>query len=135
MVMSAPTIPHEWFRTNAQALLAKTRAGQVNWVKRAETEPRYEVVLPHSTITLSYTSPRVEPDFITLELFNENDLRVGSWSADKPDPDDGTPSPDWVLLNALFDEVHRSVTGWDKVVSDIEQALAKPGRIGTSNGG
>jgi hypothetical protein len=65
-------------------------------------------------------------------------ITVDSWSVDEPnfDPEHGEsieeadPTGDWRLLQGLFAEVHRQATGWDKVVSDVEKALAAKGPIG-----
>jgi hypothetical protein len=85
--------------------------------------------------------PRAEPDIITLQLQNAEGLTVDSWSVEEPnwgdpedpnDPDEVDPDGDWRLLYGLFSEVHKYVTGWDKVVSDVEKALTGSGPIGAS---
>jgi hypothetical protein len=61
-------------------------------------------------------------------------------AADEPEPPGpmsagSFPGPDaakdWKLLHDLFSEVHLAATGWNKVVSDVEKALAGSGQIGT----
>ncbi len=131
-------------RTIAQSLLAKTRAGQANWIRAAGADLQYELRLPESRVVLAYLSPRVEPDYLSLQLHTLNGIAVGALEADEPEP--GEPlnpadewaaeraehEADWNVLRPLFDEVHRSVTGWDRVVKDVETALAQPGAIGAS---
>jgi hypothetical protein len=76
-----------------------------------------------------------------LQLQNAAGIPVDSWSISEPDwgdadnpndPDEVDPNGDWRLLYSLFTEVHKYVTGWDKVVSDIESALAGSGPIGAT---
>jgi len=166
MAKSIPTIPPLKLRRIARDLLARTKAGEVNWVQRkidegilavprsyprltggvsrpqvqTTTGMRYEVVLPLSRIVLTYGIPRAESDFLSLEILNSESITVDSWTVDEPDwgspddpndPEEVDPDGDWRLLYELFSEVHRNVTGWDKVVNDIEKALAEPGKVGT----
>ncbi|MBY0458928.1 MAG: hypothetical protein K2V38_16440 [Gemmataceae bacterium] len=107
------------------------------------TETSYETVLPQSRIVVTYTIPRATADYITLELQNASGVTVDSWALDEPDwgdpqnplpPEAADPDGDWQRLAALFREVHRRVTGWDKVLSDVEKALASPGPIGLPPG-
>ena len=131
-------------RTIAQSLLAKTRAGQANWTRAPGDDLRYELRLPESRIVLAYLSPRVEPDYLSLQLHTLSGVAVGALEADEPEPGEPLNPPDdwateraeheadWMVLQPLFDEVHRSVTGWDKVMKDVETALARPGAIGVS---
>lgn len=138
MVKPVPTIPADKFRGYARELLTKTKARQVNWnpkpIVSDRSETGYEVVLPQSRIVLRYTIPRAEPDFVTLEFRNSDGLVVDSWSVAEPDENDPNldevESSDWRLLHGLFMEVHRQATGWDKVLSDVEKALAAQGSIG-----
>ncbi|MCI0702710.1 MAG: hypothetical protein L0241_16645 [Planctomycetia bacterium] len=125
----------EW----APTLLKKTKVGQVTWVKgnSTRTESSYEVILPESRIVLSYVSPPAEADYIQLQLQDSKGLSAGSWVVEEPewefvDQDDEAAAkvPDWKLLSGLFEEVHRYVTGWDKVLSDVEKALTSQGPIG-----
>jgi hypothetical protein len=45
-------------------------------------------------------------------------------------PEEG--KSDWELLQGLYAEALRAATRWDEVLSDVERAIAKPGRIGVS---
>ncbi|MBA4067358.1 MAG: hypothetical protein C0501_27340 [Isosphaera sp.] len=141
MVKSVPSIPVETFRGIARNLLAKTKAGQVNWVRtqaHGQTpETSYRVFLPQSRVTLSYGVPAARLDYVSLQLQNADGLLVESWVVNDPveDPEHDEiervdPDGDWRLLSELFREVHRRVTGWDKVLSDVEKALASTGPIG-----
>ena len=105
----------------------------MNWI-RNQDEAGYGVNLQQSRINIVYLRPKVAPDFIRLAFSNAEGVLVGALSADKPEPDDAEPNPDWPLLEALYSEVHRSVTGWDKVLNEIETALAGPGPIGQPPG-
>ena len=132
-------IPDKRLRQIATALATKTKTGQVKWTTR-EFLPQvtsYQVVLPGARVVVTYTTPRAEPDFITLDLQNPSKVSVGSWTAVKPDEQDELNATseldEWQILYALFAEAHRVVTGWDKVVSDIETALAGQEPIGNPN--
>ncbi len=129
--MSSATMnPEEKLKALARGLLEKTRARQVNWVPTRDKDREYTVVLPHSWIRLHYVNPRALPDFITLAFYNAEGVLVGALKAEEPDPEEQGSNPDWDLLNSLFTEVHRSAAGWDRVVEDIEKALASPGPVG-----
>lgn len=72
-----------------------------------------------------------------LQFLNPEGATVDSWSVEEPDYDpehegieEADPDGSWRLLSGLFAEVHRSVTGWDKVIRDVETALASQGPIG-----
>ncbi len=134
------TILLDTFRTIARNLLAKTKVGQVNWVPRTEREytPNikrttiYEVVLPGSRIVLSHVIPLSQPDRISLQLLNANGVTVDSWTITDPEVEDQDADSDgnWKLLSELYSEVHRFVTGWDKVTKEIQSALLSSAVIG-----
>jgi hypothetical protein len=101
-------------------------------------EHPYHLILPDSRVTLTYTIPYADADFITLRLLNADGVPVDEWRVEEPDydPDAGEtleradPDGDWRLMTELFGEVHRQATGYDRVVSDIEKALGEIGVIG-----
>ncbi len=141
MVRSVPTVPLARFRKMVRDLLEKTKAGQVNWIRNPAKsqipETSYAVILLQSRIVLTYTIPRAAPDCISLELQNEEGVAVDSWVLEEPDFDPehedldaADPDGDWRLLYGLFSEVHRRMTGWDKVVSEVEKAISESSPIG-----
>ncbi|MBN9120434.1 MAG: hypothetical protein J0I06_14970 [Planctomycetes bacterium] len=141
MVKPIQLLAEPKLREIAQTLLQKTKAGQVNWIPgtRTRNETTYELILPESRVALSYISPTAESDFIQLQLQDAKGTSAGSWSVEEPDweyldrtddPDADATVPDWKLLKELFEVVHRYVTGWDKVIRDVEAALASQGPIG-----
>lgn len=108
MANAVPTIPVQTLRQIAQTLLAKTKAGEVNWILRdsnslrlaptqalpgevrrprnqAPRDTTYEVLLPQSRIVLSYGVPRVEADFVSFQLQNPDGVVVDSFAVDEPD--------------------------------------------------
>jgi hypothetical protein len=123
-------------------LVAKTKARQVNWTplqteREGDQKYSYQLALPHSRVTLTYTIPRVEYDFITLTFHNAEGAIVDEWRVDAPDEDERSvkhlerdEDADWRLLKALFGEVYRQATGYDRVMSDVQRALAELGVIG-----
>lgn len=114
----------------------------MNWVPApSRSEPPeyvYQLALPESRVLLTYTTPIIEADFITLRLLNADGVTVDEWRVEEPDydPDIGEtleqadPDGDWRLMKGLFGEVHRQATGYDRVISDVEKALASLGVIG-----
>jgi hypothetical protein len=141
MVNSVPTIQAEQLRRIVEHLLAKTKAGQANWTRKAPDsevpETSYELALPQSRIVITYTRPRARPDVVKLQFINPDGLIVDSWKVEEPDYDPDVepiehadPDGSWRLLSGLFAEIHRTVTGWDKVIRDVETALASEGPIG-----
>jgi hypothetical protein len=140
-----PATPVEKLRNFARGLLNRTKARQVNWIplqtRGRPPETPYELILPESRITLGYTIPAADPDFITLRLQNADGVTVDEWRVEEPDYDPETesldqadPDGDWRLLTELFGEVHRQATGYDRVLSDVEKALAALGTIGKPAG-
>lgn len=141
MVRTIPAVPLEKVRGIAKDLLSRTKAGQANWVRKETSsdvpQTRYELVLPSSRVAVTYTIPRARPDVVSLQFINPSGITIDSWAVEEPDYDpehepieQADPDGDWRLLSGLFSEVHRHVTGWDKVISDIEKALASQGPIG-----
>jgi len=41
--------------------------------------------------------------------------------------------PNWPLLECLYMEIHRQVTGWDKVLGEVRSALEESGTIGQAS--
>jgi hypothetical protein len=88
-------------------------------------------------VLLAYGVPRADLDYVSLRLQNPKGETIDSWTVSEPDYDpehegieEADPNGDWRLLQTLFSEVHRAATGWDKVLSDVEKALASAGAIG-----
>jgi len=82
-------------------------------------------------LAIRYAVPRAEPDRISLDLLSGDGVTVESWNAEEPDEDaEIVPDGDWSCLYGLYSEVHRFVTGWDKVMDDVEKSLTTPGPIG-----
>ncbi|HEY1187487.1 MAG TPA: hypothetical protein VGE74_07500 [Gemmata sp.] len=118
----------------------------MNWIRKETNsdvpQTRYELVLPDARIAVTYTIPRARPDVVTLQFISPNGALIDSWAIEEPDYnpeyeslEQADPDGDWRLLDGLFDEIHRQVTGWDKVISHIEQQLASPGTIGQPTSG
>jgi hypothetical protein len=124
-------IPDDRLREIAKQLLARTRANAVEWKVDSDNTAGGAfllLVLPHSQIRILSFSPKAEPDRVVMQVCNEAGRRVAELRADEGDED-------WELLRQLHDEAYRYATGWDKVLSDIEDAIFKSGKIGLSEGG
>lgn len=107
-------------REMAEALLSKSRAGQVSWtfLRPASVGNResYEVALPKASILLRYDSPEAEHDSIELDFVNTKGDIVATWGASELDSE-------WPLLHALFWEAKRCVTHWDEVLNEVADFL------------
>lgn len=102
-------------------------------------ETAYQVVLSQGRLVLSYGIPYAALDYVALHIRNTQGTVVESWKVNEPDDEDYDQNgnyrdsqgyEDWKLLSGLFHEVHRRATGWDRVLSEIEKALAGQGVIG-----
>ena len=119
-------IPDSKYRDIAKALLEKSRRDEVIWKPESEVaQDSFRVMLPESRIEIAFVSPAAELDYIVLTLHRSNGDQVGRWKVEED-------SEDWTLVKALYEEAGRFVFGWDKVLSDIEKALAAKGPIGTA---
>ncbi|MBI1918924.1 MAG: hypothetical protein HYS12_29900 [Planctomycetes bacterium] len=117
--------PNAKLRDIATKLLQRTQLNEVEW-KRSFLEGDEEVlhvVFPKSQIRLLFRSPATEPDFVVMEVWNERKALIAHLKAEEGDDD-------WELLSGLYSEALRSATKWDEVLSDVERAIAKPGKIG-----
>ena len=80
------------------------------------------VRFPSSEVQIRHLASEDEPDEITLSLKNPAGDIVGTLGAYQ-----GTD--DFQFLSDLWSEAYRSVTGWDEVLADIEQAINQPGKV------
>jgi hypothetical protein len=103
-------------------LLDRSQHNEVNWEK-GESVDKYRVRLENSEIIVAYDNPSNEPDRYFVAVFNGQSLLVASMDAIEGDPS-------WPLLKSLWEEAHRTVTGWDRTLNEIERALGQSGRVG-----
>ncbi len=111
-------IPATKFREIAQGLLDKTRAGKLPWERGQTDTSGFHVHLPGSIIRIEYVSPSTEPDYVVTGFHNLKGEEAGRWFVR-----DG--EEDWELASTLYKEAHKTATGWDKVVADIERFLSE----------
>jgi hypothetical protein len=113
-------IPEKEYPEIAKGLLEKTRRGNVNWSEQANqrNQSGYRLDLPESVIELNYCTPDTEPNFFQLKLFNKNGRIVGSWFVSEGDER-------WSVLDDLYSEITRRLTGWDKVLEDVKKFVGK----------
>lgn len=119
-------IPNEKYREIASHLLERSRAEKVNWQRPRRVHDAnggYEVRLPESMIRVLFYSPRTQPDYVRISLCKPNGEAVGDWLVEAGDED-------WELAHNLFSEAHRLVSGWDRVLNDIEKSISTEGVIG-----
>lgn len=89
----------------------------------------YVLKLPNSTVAISYISPVSDSDFYDLDIRNHEGEIVASKAVDVDDLD--AVQSGWLdILSGLFSEAHRHVTGWDKVIEELESAVKGNAPIG-----
>jgi hypothetical protein len=125
-------IPYEKLREIAASLVEKSEKNQVHWRELGVREGiGYEVPLADSLVQVIYQSPKANPDTVSLCIVGGPQRKsVGTLvGADVPED-----QSDWLLLKSLFDDAHRAVTHWDKVLDSVERALKTEGVIGFPDG-
>lgn len=130
-----PIVPTEEFRAVARGLLEKTKAGEANWEKvSSEDSTSYRLDLDDAAVLLSYHKPRALLGSIQLLLSGHGTSAYDSWIVHAPDPDEPDGGvKDWELVQSLFAEVHRRVSGLGRVLKSVKDAIAKPGVIGATD--
>jgi hypothetical protein len=111
-------IPEAKYSEMILGLLKKTREGTARWEETDEPKGAFLLKLPRSIIILVYRSPRTEPDCILFTLFNHDGRLVGERLIEEEE------SKDWGMAKELYLEVTHQVTGWDKVLADIEEFIS-----------
>jgi len=118
----------------AKRLLEKSRSNEVNWQQaylvgglptfRVTRHPDgFYVGFAESKVGIRRLSPQTEPDFIEISIYRSDNTLVKSlWVQED--------CPHWPIASGLYDEAERFVTGWDKVLSDLEDSLRREGKIG-----
>lgn len=113
-------IPSDKMREIVTALKKQTAASKITWGEvslKTTLGARFQCNFPSSsTIVLSYFTPEVEENYLSLRIVNENNQPVGALQATKR-------QEDWGLLEELYGIVERQVTGWDKVLKDLQDRL------------
>ena len=111
----------EVFRRILHKLLGRAKKNEVVWKER---NAGYLVQFPNSAIDLVFDRPEAESDYYTARLYNHEGTVVQTLLSDVPESDD------WQLMSELYLEAVRSVTGWDRALSDAERALEEVERVG-----
>ena len=119
--MNSPAL--DQFKMVLHTLLKRAREDEVNW---DHDRSGYVVRMPSSAIEIQLVSPVSEPDYCVALLYNAKGNTVQTLRAEEADPDES----DWQLLSALFDEAHRTVTGWDKALADAEASVKSKKPVG-----
>src|SRR5947209_1192350 len=101
-----------------QGLLRKTRQGRVEWRQVKNSVCQFSVKLPHSAIFLNYETPQAAPDYVELRLCRPDNTPAAVWLINEGDEL-------WPPAFELFMQVQKGVTGWDKVLEDVENLIAE----------
>lgn len=119
-------ISDEKLRHVLNTLLKRSQEDEVAWTSefgQAKGTKTYAVVLPKSQIWIGLLSPPHESDFIAVRVMDAQGEISKEWQVREDETD-------WDLFSGLWSEADRCVTGWDKILDDIESSLEQPGRIG-----
>ena len=119
--MNSPAL--DQFRMVLRTLLERAREDEVNW---DDDRDGYVVKMPSSAIKIQAVSPVSEPDYCVARLYNAKGDIVQTLQGDENERDES----DWQLLVALYNEAHRTVTGWDKALADAEAAVKSKKPVG-----
>ncbi|MCH8924250.1 MAG: hypothetical protein IIA67_14015 [Planctomycetes bacterium] len=112
---------NEKIKEFATQLLEKSRANEVNW--RAFKAKIYLVRFPSSALLVWFCVPTTEPDYVSIQILNDQGERVAEWSVYETDDD-------WNLAHGLYLDAERCVKGWDETLADVEKALSTDGPVG-----
>ena len=110
-----------------RGLKSRTDDRQVNWHANFDlgSPVRFYVAFSHSTLSLSYRSPRTDFDRIEVDIYSRADTEIVVGSAQVTEEDN-----DWAWVKGFYDEVDRQVTGSDLVLDEIEGAIKSREPIG-----
>ena len=123
-------IPKTQLRQLIRKLLKKTQAGEVNWVPSETDDFGCELLLPASTVELTFSSPATEFDHVRVVL-NENNQNHGPMPVAEEVVAEG--EPDWEVFYGLYQEATKRAFHWDRVLDELESAVDKTGKIGLTH--
>ena len=123
-------IPKSQLHDLIRKLRAKTAAGEVNWVPHDTDEFGCELLLPGSSVELSFLSPATDLDRVKV-ILNENDKKYGPAPVAEAVVAEG--DPDWELFYGLYLEASKGAHHWDRVLGELESAVNNTGRIGLTH--
>lgn len=112
-------IPQEKLRDIATKLLEKSRAAKVNWL----ADPDFHVDFPSSRVVIRWVASVTDEDSLEFSVQDNRGRPLGVLEAY-----DG--SDQWPLLKDLQMAAEKCVTGWDRVLVEIESNLDTEGIIG-----
>lgn len=116
-------IPQSKMLEILEHLLKRTKANEVNWQPSGVDDITYTVNFPHSFVSITTQDDRTfEANF--YKSSPESDVIIGRLRTTGP----GTHH--WDLLPELYREAGRAATGWDQVLTEIEEAVGHQGKIG-----
>jgi hypothetical protein len=117
-------IPDKDMRDLAEMLLKRSQTNRLEWKERdvtaADWDTNFEVKLGEAWIVVSYKEDYGDSRF-ALAVFGAGGDLVGEMVEFKSDRERDHPS----ILEVLFDEASRVVTGWDQVLQNVKEALAE----------
>ena len=108
-------IPESKFVEIAKGLFRKTRQGKVRWEQYSNGS--YIARLPGSAVIVRQYTSASSPTYISLDVRGPSGTSVGLWQVFEGEDN-------WQHAAELHSEIERGMTGWDKVLEDIERFIA-----------
>ena len=119
-------IPRDKFRELMEGLLAKSKAGEVNWrmsdTHRIDRETEYLILLENFSLAMVYKKS-VAIDSISVSIDDSQHRLIDQFVYEEG-------GEGWDLAVALFAQAESTVLGSDRVIDQFEKAIKSPGTIG-----
>ena len=111
-------IPRDKLRSILERLLDRSRLDQVRWAMAPSdsSSPKFQVRFPNSMLAIQFHSPTARDDFYEVAFSNSGGELVDASNIGERDELFG-------MVDVLYGEAHRYVTGWSKVLEDIERGV------------
>jgi hypothetical protein len=116
-------------------LLVRSRKDEVHWgvdplpPKFPGSSMSFRVDVGTSAISIHFVRPPSDADFFLVRISNTAGFVVATKRV--PVDAEGENEKMWLtLLQELYCEAERLATGWDKVLSELEQAVTSPSPVG-----
>ena len=120
-------IPDEKVRIILERLRDRSRRDEVRWARTQllgyPSIPAFSIRFPGSRFTIAFFSPTADPDYYRLVFSDAEDRTVDTFIAREGEAL-------FEVAAETFVEAHRSISGWDKVLADVERGVNSPEMVG-----
>ncbi len=119
-------IPTDKVRAILERLAERSKNDKVRWTTGGRPNGdglSYVVKFPNSSLAIQLVTPVAEPDYYEILLLDAIGHCADSIVVHEEDEL-------FALTESLYNDAHRHVTGWDKVLADIELGVNVPDVVG-----